>query len=68
MIGCDWSAVTAIGQSNNDTKDLRRLLLITTRQPKVFRAFNRVIIGIFLKIVAKGVLPKLYSCLSICLI
>ena len=60
---CDWliclSALTAIGQSNNDdasvfvfrrqtatkvTKDLRSLLLIATRQPNVFRAFNRVII------------------------
>lgn len=60
---CDWliclSALTTIGQSNNDnasvfvfrrqtatkvTKDLRSLLLIATRQPNVFRAFNRVII------------------------
>lgn len=56
------TGLTAIGQSNNDnasvfvfrhqtapklTEDLRRLLLIATRQPNVFRAFNRVIHGIF---------------------
>lgn len=88
---CDWliclSALTAIGQSNNDdasvfvfrrqtatkvTKDLRSLLLIATRQPNVFRAFNRVIIlesflrtRYYRKNSRKGSAPKLCSYLSI---
>ena len=56
------TGLTAIGQGNNDNAsvfvfrhqtapklrdNLRRLLLIATRQPNVFRTFNRVIQGSF---------------------